>query len=338
MSDKIENYITKLIDGSESREDLTHFQNEFKKYVTLPKIAEIYKSTVGSWKQLLKPILKGSDPYNLILIDSIVTEEQFWEGIRDLTEAKSTSVVSESFIKILQQHHVLKPPLVHLREFRERIDVILDARLKMTYINQLIVNEEEEWRKTKDLVKNEIKEILSVEFMHALGGQELLGVVWNQFNPAKSLAEANSMEIALFLQNQMNQRNQNICIPVAKMVNIISTYKPNNSSDAQKANYEKREVGNKNEKNYNNNNNNNNSFKPQQQTKSPQQQQQQKPKNVLIQKRKVEEKTGDGCETCLKAGKTKAAATHSTTQHDSSYVNKKWGDKKQKVESKAKNQ
>ena len=101
MSDKIENFITKLIDGSESREDLTHFQNEFKKYVALPKITEIYKSTVGSWKQLLKPTLKeGSDPYNLILIDSIVTEEQFWEGIRDLTEAKSTSVVSESFIKI----------------------------------------------------------------------------------------------------------------------------------------------------------------------------------------------------------------------------------------------
>ena len=82
--------------------------------------------------------------------------------------------------------------------------------------------------------------------------------------------------------------------------------------------------------------NNNNSFK----TNKPQQQhQQQKPKHSLIQKRKVEEKVNDGgCEICLKAGKEKAAATHSTTQHDSSYVNKKWGDKKQKVESKTKNQ
>ncbi len=100
-----------------------------------------------SWKQLLKPILKeGSDPHNHILIDSIITEEQFWKGVMDLTETKNT--------------------------------------------------------------KNEVKEILSIEFLHALGGPEFLGVVWSQFNPSKSLAEADSMEIALFLQSQMNQREQ----------------------------------------------------------------------------------------------------------------------------------
>ncbi len=196
MSDKIESFISKMNDGSESREDLTHFQNEFKKYVTLPKISEIYKSTEGSWKQLLKPILKeGSDPHNLILIDSIITEEQFWKGVMDLTETKSTSVVSESFIKILQNSHVPKPPLLHLREFREKVDIILNQRVKSTYMNELIGWKGEELEKPKDLMKNEIKEILSVEFMHALGGPELVGVVWNQFNPSKSLAEADSMDI-----------------------------------------------------------------------------------------------------------------------------------------------
>ena len=74
-------------------------------------VPNLYKSTEMSWKQLLKPILKeGSDPHNLILIDSIITEEQFWKGVMDLTETKSTSVVSESFLRyykiiIIQNHH-----------------------------------------------------------------------------------------------------------------------------------------------------------------------------------------------------------------------------------------
>src|SRR5690348_762098 len=134
----------------------------------------------------------------------------------DLTETKNTSVVSESLIKILQNSHVAKPPLLHLREFREKIDIILNARLKSTYMNELKGWKSEELEKTKDLIKNEMKEI----FMHALGGPELLGVVWNQFNPSKSLAEANSMEIALFLQSQMNQREQIIFVPTSKIVKI----------------------------------------------------------------------------------------------------------------------
>ena len=329
MTEKIENFISKMIDGSESREDLIHYQNEFKKFVSLPKISEIYKSTEMSWKQLLKPILKeGSDPHNLILIDSIITEEQFWKGVMDLTETKNTSVVSESFIKILQNSHVAKPPLLHLREFRERIDVILNARLKSTYMNELKGMKSEELEKTKDLIKNEMKEILSVEFMHALGGPELLGVVWNQFNPSKSLAEANSMEIALFLQSQMNQKEEVIFIPTSKIVKINSV--PKTSLNTK--NYEKKEWKNKNE---NKNINNNNSFKPNKPQQQQQQHHQQKPKNILLQKRKGEEKgNGDDCDVCLKAGKLKAAVTHSTSQHDANYVNKNWGEKKQKVETK----
>ncbi len=93
MTEKIENFISKMIDGSESREDLIHYQNEFKKFISLPKISEIYKSTEGSWKQLLKPILKeGSDPHNLIQIDSIVNEEDFWKGVMDLTESEEWRV------------------------------------------------------------------------------------------------------------------------------------------------------------------------------------------------------------------------------------------------------
>ncbi len=331
MTEKIENFISKMIDGSESREDLIHYQNEFKKFTSLPKISEIYKSTEGSWKQLLKPILKeGSDPHNLILIDSIITEEQFWKGVMDLTETKNTSVVSESFIKILQNSHVPKPPLLHLREFRERIDVILNARLKSTYMNELKGWKSEELEKTKDLMRNEIKEILSIEFMHALGGPELLGVVWNQFNPSKGLAEADSMEIALFLQNQMNQREQIIFVPTSRIVKINVVPKTP-VSEMKIKNHEQREWKNKNERNNNNNNSfNNKPNKPQQQ-----QHHQQKPKSVLLQKRKVEEKTNDGgCDTCLKAGKAKAAATHSTAQHDVNYHNKNWGEKKQKVETK----
>ena len=331
MTEKIENFISKMIDGSESREDLIHYQNEFKKYVTLPKNTEIYKSSDVGWKQLLKPILKeGSDPHNLILIDSIITEEQFWKGVMDLTETKNTSVVSESFIKILQNSHVPKSPLLHLREFRERIEVILNARLKSTYMNELKGLKNEELEKTKDLIKNEIKEILSVEFMHALGGPELLGVVWNQFNPSKSLAEANSMEIALFLQSQMNQREQVIFVPTSKIVKINAVPKTP-VSEMKIKNHEQREWGNKNEKN----NNNNNSFKPNKQ----QQHHQQKPKNILLQKRKVEEKEkNDNCDVCLKAGKLKAATTHSTAEHKADYHNKNWGEKKQKVEVKTKNQ
>ncbi len=41
----------------------------------------------------------------------------------------------------------------------------------MTYLNQLKVKEMGELEKTKDLIKNEVKEILSVEFMHALGAR-----------------------------------------------------------------------------------------------------------------------------------------------------------------------
>ncbi len=329
MTEKIENFISKMIDGSESREDLIHYQNEFKKFTSLPKISEIYKSTEGSWKQLLKPILKeGSDPHNLILIDSIITEEQFWKGVMDLTETKNTSVVSESFIKILQNSHVAKPPLLHLREFREKVDIILNQRLKSTYMNELKGLKNEELGKTKDLMKEEVKEILSIEFLHALGGPELLGVVWSQFNPSKSLAEADSMEIALFLQSQMNQREQVIFVPTSKIVKI-NTVPKTPVSEMKIKNHEQREWKNKNEKN----NNKNNSFKP----NKPQQQQhhQQKPKNILLQKRKVEEKgNGDDCDVCLKAGKLKAAVTHSTSQHDANYVNKNWGEKKQKVETK----
>ena len=75
------------------------------------------------------------------------------------------------------------------------------------------MNDLKEWRgneleETKDLMKDEIKEILSVEFMHALGGTELLGTVWNQYHPSTGLAEADSKEIAIFLQSQMTQREQ----------------------------------------------------------------------------------------------------------------------------------
>ncbi len=143
------------------------------------------------------------------------------------------------------------------------------------------------------------------------------------------------MEIALFLQSQMNQREQVIFVPTSKIVKINAVPRTP-VSEIKYKNHEQREWKNKNKNEKNNNNNNNNSFKPQQQTQN---QQQQRPKHVLIQKRKVEEKAVDGsCEICLKAGKEKAAFTHSTTQHDSSYVNKKWGEKKQKVESKTKNQ
>ncbi len=43
MSDKIENFITKMTDGSESREDLIHFQNEFKKYCSLRRSINLLK-------------------------------------------------------------------------------------------------------------------------------------------------------------------------------------------------------------------------------------------------------------------------------------------------------
>jgi hypothetical protein len=120
MTEKIENFISKMIDGKESREDLIHYQNEFKKFVTLPKNSEIYRSSVVGWKQLLKPILKeGSDPHNLILIDSIIIEEEFWKDVMELTESRHTSVVSESLLRVLQDHHIPKQPLQHLREFRE---------------------------------------------------------------------------------------------------------------------------------------------------------------------------------------------------------------------------
>src|SRR5690606_13162515 len=132
--------------------------------------------------------------------------------------------VSENLLRILQDHHVPKQPLQHLREFRERLDIIMNARLKSTYMNEMKKWEEGELEKAKEMIRNEIKEILSIEFMHALGGPELLGVVWNQFNPCKSLADANSMEIALFLQSIMNQREQMIFVPPVKAnkVNVLS--------------------------------------------------------------------------------------------------------------------
>jgi hypothetical protein len=324
MTEKIENFISKMIDGKESREDLIHYQNEFRKYVTLPKNTEIYKSSDVGWKQLLKPILKeGSDPHNLILIDSIITEEEFWKGVMDLTESKHASVVSENFLRILQDHHIPKQPLHHLREFREKADIILNARLKAPYLNDIKKWNDGELEKTKDLMKNEMKEILSIEFMHSLGGSELLGVVWNQFNPSKSLADASSMEIALFLQATMNQREQLIFVPPTK-VNKVNVISKTPLSDLNiKVQHEKKEWKNNNE-----NSKNKQSFKPQQHQQKQ-----------LSPKKKVEEKKGDGgCEICMKAGKAKAAATHLTSQHDNGYVNKKWGEKKQKVETKIKNQ
>ena len=88
MSDtNIVSFITKMIDGSESREDLIHYQVEFKKYLSLPKVLEIYKSNYLAWKQLLKPVLKeGSDPHSLILLDSILTEEDFWKCVMALVQ------------------------------------------------------------------------------------------------------------------------------------------------------------------------------------------------------------------------------------------------------------
>ena len=354
MTDKIESYIQKMIDGSESREDLIHYQNEFKKYCALPKVTEIYKSTDTSWKQLLKPILKeGSDAFNLIQIDSILKEEDFWKGVMDLTESKHTSVVSESLLRILQDHHNAKPPLQHLKEFRDRIDAILNARLKAIYLNNLEgLNGEElddiyKREKVKDSIKNEIKEIFSIEFMHSLGGPELLGVVWNQFNPTKSLAEANSMEIAIFLQSQMNHREQMIFVPTSRIAkNNVVAKTPISEMKIKSHDQKEREWKNKNERIINNNNNNinnnnNNSFRnrpqPQQQQQQQQNQQQQKPKHILLQKRKVEEeKVNEGCEICLKAGKKQAAATHTTAQHDVNYVGRTW--KRPRVESKPKNQ
>ena len=252
MTDKIENYIPKMIDGSESREDLIHFQNEFKKYCSLSKISEIYKSTETSWKQLLKPILKeGSDAHNLIQIDSIVNEEDFWKGVMDLTESKHTSVVSESFMRILQDHHNPQPPLEHIRKFRDRIDVILNNRLKATYLDNLKVWREGELEMLKDSVKMEVKESLAVEFIHALGGPELLGVTWNQFKPNRSLAEASSMEIALYLQGIMNQREQIIFVPPTKLnkTNVLSKTPVN---DTKIKHHDQREWKNKNEKSNNN--------------------------------------------------------------------------------------
>jgi hypothetical protein len=320
MSDTIQTYITKMIDGNESREDIIHYQSQFKIFVKLPKQASIYE-TEGGWKQIIKPVIKPNSEIESLLKVARLKEEDFWKSLTQLKEATHTSVVSELCKNIIQESHLYKFPLDHYNTCEEKLSIMLNNKIKLKSLDDIKINSDNPdsiRKKLKEELINEVKDAFLAEYMHAIGGPELLGTVWNiKQTSGKTLVDSNPFEIAMFLQSNAGKiacpmKKEHHYIIQGKTVEkeVISEKKPDNPIPEKG---KKKKFGS----------------------------------HVLIHnpnKKQVDavEKTEDkrqnqnGCQICTKNGKLKAAATHSTKNHDESYVQRRTEEfqknKKQKLE------
>ncbi len=329
MSETIQTYITKMIDGSESREDITHFQNQFKAFVKLPKNDAIYRSE-GGWRQLLKPVIKPNSHVESLLKVTTISEEGFWKAVTQLKEATHTTVVSENGKNLLLESQVFKSPLEHYNTTNEKLGIILENRVKLQYLDELNLNMDYPDQYIKELkrkVVDEVREAFLVEMMHTIGGPELLGTLWNmkQTN-GKTLEKSSSFDIAMFLQGNSNGM---IATPIRKdMQHKVVKY--SSATETERSDKKSDEVKKVRDKDPWTNKSNNKGLN------NPMFTNPNKRAVDAKEKRVDEKKNVNGCEICLKEGKTKAAATHSTKNHDYSYAARKNEDfqqkKKQKVE------
>jgi hypothetical protein len=322
MSETIQTYITRQIDGKESSEDLLHYQKQFNNFVKLPKNVEVYK-VEGGWKQLLRPVVKtGSDPANLLAVEDL-KEEDFWKYLNNLRESANTSVVSENFKNIIQESHVSKTPLEHLNYFQKHISIIMDNRIKFNYLNELTkrltegqIELDEFQRLLKKEILLEVKTALTLEHQHAVGGKELLSTRWAQNNNGRTLEKSTPFDLTISMQSMCNLSGEVVAVPYKKG-DTKHTRKITEKNSDDKDNLEKNISEVKDKKPF-------------------------IPKHALIvRKPSLDERNQKekkvGCQICINSGKMKAALTHTTQNHDNNY-SKKWEEKnpqnlkKQKVE------
>jgi hypothetical protein len=324
MAEKIRDYIQRPIDGTESKETLLHYRESFNTFVRNTSNAKSYNKD-NNWKVFLIPALKpGSPPFELINIDDI-TQDYWWEEVHNMSESSrsnGSAVVSDIFAKMVRD--AIRPGSVyhHQREFGDGVKLMFEKRVKLNSLNKFANHCDgltpDQLNDLKKEITKEFKNALEIEFLHALGGPQVLGPAWNQNNSGKKLEDAGSLEIASFMNRESMTENIHYAIPPDWGETHVWKIR---ETDGKKDNWDGRK-----------NSNNNNSNQQKIPTNNHNQQPKKKVKHVLLDKGTqqkpivVDEKPG--CQKCVKAGKPqKVALTHSTAEHKDDY-----GQAKRKVE------
>src|SRR5689334_22308491 len=112
MTDKINTYITKLIDGTETRDVLLHYREQFELYVQTPNVAKSYNKE-KNWKVFIKPAVKKDSPPDQLLENDWVTQERWWEDVARMREFSKTSIVSDTFHRMVKQATSPETPYSH---------------------------------------------------------------------------------------------------------------------------------------------------------------------------------------------------------------------------------
>lgn len=346
MSEPITQFITEKLDGNQKASVVSHYRRQFAEFVKQPKYKAIYE-TLGGWKQLLRPVVKVGSTASELLDFEGLTEEAFWSSLVVMETESHSSVVSDLFLEIVQDSHKALTPLAHVNLFKEKMSLIQQKFLDYTafdlsnWVPRDLNPELEDYREKAEEarigkimnIQNTITGVMAQEFLHALGGSEILTQEWNK-TQTMSLQEANDFEIARWLQTYCTRKGVDMYIPrqtgdkkntVPKTIVVEKEERENESKkkiQPPKGKYEKYP--------YNNNSNSNkrkvDDYKPQ----SQYQEDTSKKKKVV----KVP------CKKCIEQGRESASVTHEVKDHKDflPYAEYKAKKAEEKEKEKARNQ
>ncbi len=294
---------------------------------------------------MIRPVIERRSSAKDTLNVKEITEKKFWDSLQLLGEKSHTSVVSETLLGLIQDSHRAMTPMAHYNNFEEKLSLILKNRLTSSkwefdgwIPNERNVDDQVTIERARNNLKiellNDIREALAVEYIHAIGGSEILNVDWNKSQSGKTLQESNAFDIALWLQTYCNKQNVDIYIPrnhldkknTVPRVTVVDVEvgkpKANDNNTPVKAQNNPSNKGggsaSKFRKDYN------------------------QPKRKAVDEgfpsngAQAEKKAKKGCQKCLDAGKLNAAKSHETSEHVDGHISKVWS-KDQREKEKEKN-
>jgi hypothetical protein len=238
-------------------------------------------------------------------------------------------------------------PMAHYNNFEEKLSLILKNRLtssKWEFDGWIPSDRNSEDLLTLERARNnlkiellsDIREALAIEFIHALGGSEILNVDWNKSQSGKTLQESNAFDIALWLQTYCTKQNVDIFIPRNHLDKRNTVPKINTVVDSDGGKPKTVENNNTPVKAQNNSNNKSggSASKFRKDFNQPKRKATDEgfPSNVV----QAEKKAKKGCQKCLDAGKLNAAKSHETSEHVDGHISKVWS-KDQREKEKEKN-
>jgi hypothetical protein len=137
MTDKVNTYITQLIDGTETRELLLHYRERFELYVRNSNNTKSYDRK-KNWKVFLKPAIKPNSPPDQLLDNDWVDQDEWWEEVARMRESSKTSVVSDTLLQMVMQAIQPDTPYSHTRKFGEGMKLILEKRIKFDSLIEVV--------------------------------------------------------------------------------------------------------------------------------------------------------------------------------------------------------